>query len=102
MATPTQPLVTCPPSKVLCLQWVKEFWEALPAGISVTTDGTEDEHIHCLREAIHTETATLIDINTTNEEEEADCFADIEEGENENVDDCYMHRYSHNQTCTYM
>ena len=40
------------PSKALCLQWVKECWEALPAkiirksfrvcGISVNTDGTED------------------------------------------------------------
>ena len=44
--------------------------------------------IHCLKEggvaadsmeAIHTETATLIDIDTTDEEEEADPFADIEE-----------------------
>ena len=48
------------PSKALCLQWVKECWEALPAkiiqksfrvcGISVNTDGTEDEEIHCLKE----------------------------------------------------
>ena len=35
------------------------------------------------REAIRTETATLIDIDTTDEEEEADPFADIEEDENE-------------------
>ena len=48
------------PSKALCLQWVKECWEALPTetvkksfracGISMHTDGTEDGEIHCLKE----------------------------------------------------
>ena len=48
------------PSKALCLQWVKECWEAISAeifqksfsvcGISVNTDKTEDEEIHCFKE----------------------------------------------------
>ena len=50
----------CPPSKALCFQWVKECWEAPSAeivqksfrtcGISVNTDGAEDDEIHCLKE----------------------------------------------------
>ena len=50
----------CPPRKALCLQWVKECWEALSAeivqkpfracGISVNTDRVEDDEIHCLKE----------------------------------------------------
>ena len=46
------------PSKALCVQWMKECWEALPAvkssrslsvcvELSVNTDGTEDDDIHC-------------------------------------------------------
>ena len=84
-----------PPSKALCLQWVMECWEALPAEIvqksfcvcriSVNTDGTEDDEIHCLkkggvaadaRETIHTETATL---DTADKAEESDPLADIED-----------------------
>ena len=47
-------------SKALCLQWVKECWEALPAeivqksfcacGISLNTMGMEDDEIQCLKE----------------------------------------------------
>ena len=88
-----------PPSKALCLQWVKECWEALSAeivqksfracGISVNTDGTEDEEIHCLKEGgvaadameeIRRETATL---HTAELDDESDPFADIEEDEDE-------------------
>ena len=98
-----------PPSKALCLQWVKKCWEVLRAeivqksfracGISVNTDRTEDDEIHFLkegevaedaRETIHTETATL---NAADEAEESDPFTDIEDKdeleENELVlDDC--------------
>ena len=71
-------------------------WEALPAeiipksfracGISVNTDGTEDEEIHCLkeggvaadaRESIRRDTATLATATDT-KLEESDPFADIE------------------------
>ena len=40
------------------------------------------------REALRTETATLIDIDTTDEEEEADPFADIEEDEYDRTNLC--------------
>ena len=86
------------PGKVLCLQWVKECWEALPAEIvqksfcvceiSVHTDGMEDKEIHCLkkggvatdaREAIRRETATLDTVTL----KESDPFTDVEEDEDE-------------------
>ena len=89
------------PSKALCLQWVEECWEVLPAeivqksfhacGISVNTDRTEDEEIHCLkeggvaadaRESIRRDTATLATAMDT-ELEESDPFADVEEDEDE-------------------
>ena len=52
----------------------------------MNTDGTEDDEIHCLkvaadaRETIRTETATL---DTADEAEESDPFADIEGDEDE-------------------
>ena len=93
-----------PPSKVLCLQWVKGCWEALTAeivqksfhacGISVSTDGTEDDEIHCLkeggvaadaRETVKRETATLtlLPLAALPEADDLDPFADIEEDEEE-------------------
>ena len=88
------------PSKALCLQWVKECWEALPTeivkksfrecGISVHTDGTEDGEIHCLKEGevaadarktIERDTAALA--TATDSLEESDPFADVEEDEEE-------------------
>ena len=48
------------PSKLLCLQWVKEAWDSLfsevvkrsfiSCGISVNVDGSEDLEIHSLKE----------------------------------------------------
>lgn len=48
------------PSKLLCLQWVKESWDSVSSdivkksfrscGISVSIDGTEDSEIHCMKE----------------------------------------------------
>ena len=48
------------PSKLLCLQWVKESWDSITSdiivksfracGISVNTDGTNDGEIHCMKE----------------------------------------------------
>ena len=87
------------PSKALCLQWVRECWEALPSemvqksfracGISVRVDGSEDEEIHCLkqggvaadaREVVRRDTASL---DTTTDTEDLDPFADLEEDEDE-------------------
>ena len=49
------------PSKALCLEWVRECWEALPTeviqkcfracGISVDVDGANDDEIHCLKDS---------------------------------------------------
>ena len=48
------------PSKVLCLQWVKEAWSSvstevvkksfISCGISVNVDGSEDQEVHCLKD----------------------------------------------------
>ena len=84
-------------SKALCLQWVKECWEVLLAeiiqksfcarGISVITDRTEDEEIHCLkeggvaadaRESIRRDTATFATATDTKLEE-----SDVEEDKDE-------------------
>ena len=89
------------PSKALCLQWVKECLEVLLAEvvqksfraceISMNTDGTEVEEIHCLkeggvaadaRESIQRDTATLTTAMDT-ELVESDPFADVEEDEDE-------------------
>ena len=88
------------PSKVLCLEWVKECWEALPielikksfraCGVSVNIDGTDHGEIHCLkpgrvaveaREAITTETATLF--SSIQDRDEEDPLADLEEDKDE-------------------
>ncbi len=49
------------PSKFICVQWVKEAWDSVSSdiikksfracGISVSTDGTEDGEVHCMKEA---------------------------------------------------
>lgn len=47
----------CAPSKFLCVQWVKEASSDIikksfrACGISVSTDGTEDGEVHCMKEA---------------------------------------------------
>ena len=92
------------PSKMLCLHWVKDCWEALTAeivqksfcarGISVSTDGSEDDKIHYLkeggvaadvRETVKRDTANLtsLPLTTSAEADNVDSFADIEEDEEE-------------------
>ena len=46
--------------KILCLQWVKEAWHSVTTtviqmslvacSISVNTDGSQDDRIHCLKD----------------------------------------------------
>ena len=88
------------PSKALCLQWVRECWEALPTkliqksfracGISVDIDGVNDSEIHCLedsgvaaaaRETVTSATARLL--SGADEEDEEDPFVELEEDEDE-------------------
>ena len=48
------------PSKLLCVQWVKEAWDNLSedviknlflaCGISVPIGGSQDSHIHCMQD----------------------------------------------------
>ena len=49
----------CAPGKLLCLQWVKQAWDCVTkeviiksfeaCGISVSTDGSENDKIHCVK-----------------------------------------------------
>ena len=87
------------PSKALCLQWVRECWEALPTeliqksfracGISIDVDGANDSKIHCLkdggvaaaaRETLSSATARLL---SGADEDDVDPFAELEEDEDE-------------------
>ena len=102
------------PSKALCLEWVRECWEALPTevirksfracGISVDVDGANDNEIHCLKDGgvatearatVTTETARLLSAPDDEAEGDEDPFADLEAedddelAENETVlEDC--------------
>ena len=48
------------PIKILCHQWVKEAWHSVTTaviqmslvacGISVNTDGSQDDRLHCLKD----------------------------------------------------
>lgn len=104
------------PSKLLCVQWVKDAWESvtceivtrsfIACGISVKTDGTDDTEIHCMkkdevafgaREGIKKGTEALLQPQLI-DNEEGDPFADLafEDDEDENelennevvLDDC--------------
>ena len=87
------------PSKLLCLQWVKESWDSITSdiivksfracGISVNTDGTNDGEIHCMkknevafaafaaREIIKEATAALLQSQQQEVEGAEDPFADL-------------------------
>lgn len=89
------------PSKLLCLQWVKEAcmdtissdiikkWFR-SCGISLNIDGTEESEVHCMkenevafpaREVIKKATAALLQAQV--EDEESDPFADLYDEEDE-------------------
>ena len=104
------------PSKLTCLKWVKKAWDSVThdvikrsfeaCGISVATDGSEDDKIHCLKDgqvaapacsAIAEKTAALFKpYDVDNEDESDDPFADIEDHSDEEelmnneiaIDDC--------------
>ena len=88
----------CPPSKVLCLDWARECWEALPikiiqksfrtCGICVNVDSTDNGERHCLKSggvaveasgAITTKTARFISDTGTQDSDQEDPFAGLEE-----------------------
>ena len=93
------------PSKALCLQWVRESWEALSSeliaksfracGISVNIDGSEDGDVHCLKDggvaedarvAIDRDTGTLL---SGEDRDYSDPFEEEEdEDQLEEIDDC--------------
>ena len=83
------------PSKVTCLQWVRQAWESVTeevvcksfktCGISVKSDGSEDEEIHCTKSGnvaedamaeIAWQTAAL---GSSTLADDSDPFADIED-----------------------
>lgn len=87
------------PSKLLCVQWVKEAWSKVSrevvvksfavCGISVSVDGSEDNGIHCIKDGeigmaayrdIQTKTRALHD---KLEESDEDPFADMIEDDEE-------------------
>ena len=88
------------PSKALCLQWVRECWEAIlsrliqksfqACGISVDVNRANDTEIHCLkdggvaaaaRETITSATAQLLSI--ADKQDNKDPFTELEEDEDE-------------------
>lgn len=94
------------PSKLLCLQWVKESWNSISTeiikksfrscGISVSIDGSEDTEIHCMkenevafsaREVIHEATSALFQPQQHEGGAEDDPFADLSNEEEEVEED---------------
>lgn len=93
------------PSKALCLEWVRECWEALSTklimksfrtcGISVNIDGTDDREIHCRKEGgmaagaratITAETARLLFGNCSE-----DLFTDPEDEDELEENEAVLH-----------
>lgn len=83
------------PDKALCLKWVREAWSSVTTevviksfrvcGISVSTDGSQDGEIHCVKEGeiaaealpiIAEKTASLFEV-PSEEDYDGDPFADV-------------------------
>ena len=85
------------PEKILCLQWVKEAWHSVTTaviqksfevcGISVNTDGSQDDRIHCLKDnGVATDAKPKVEELTKKlleKDDDSDPFDDIEIEEDE-------------------
>ena len=84
------------PEKLLCLQWVNEAWNSvsseviqksfLTCGISVATDGSQDNEIHCLKQQEAAPVAAEIEMLTKRladrgKESESDLYSSLDGGE---------------------
>ena len=86
------------PDKITCVQWVKKAWSTVSTdvivkyfkacGITSSTDGSEDDSIHCLKpggvahsalDSIRQGTASLNSISELEEDPFADCDLETEE-----------------------
>ena len=91
------------PGKLLCLEWVKKAWATVSSeliiksfktcSISVTTDGSEDDNIHCFKAGqVAANAAANITVKTTK-------LNNGEEVENED-DNSFTSYYGEDKTTT--